>query len=105
MYRMFAILWMLALTASVHADVVLQKTPNGGIQPQVAVDAKGTVHLLYFTGDARNGNLMYVRRDAGQKSFTAPIRVNSQEGSAIGVGTIRGGQIAVGKDGRVHIAW
>jgi hypothetical protein len=31
--------------------------------------------------------------------------VNSQEGSAIATGTIRGGQLAVGRDGRVHVVW
>ena len=31
--------------------------------------------------------------------------MNSQAGSAIAVGTIRGGQIALGRNGRVHVAW
>jgi hypothetical protein len=33
------------------------------------------------------------------------VRVNSLDGSAIATGTIRGGHIAVGRDGRVHVAW
>jgi hypothetical protein len=33
------------------------------------------------------------------------MRVNSQPGSAIAAGTIRGAQIALGKAGRVHVAW
>jgi hypothetical protein len=33
------------------------------------------------------------------------LRVNSQDGSAIAIGTIRGGQLAIGKNGRVHVAW
>src|SRR4029453_1934112 len=36
---------------------------------------------------------------------SAPLRVNSQPGSAIATGTIRGGQLAVGKGGRIHVAW
>lgn len=105
MHRPFVLMIAFAFASSAVADVVLQKTPDKGIQPQVAVDAKGNVHLIYYTGDPRGGNLMYVRRDAGQKGFSAPIRVNSQDASAIAVGTIRGGQIAVGKNGRVHVAW
>lgn len=81
------------------------KTPDAGIQPQAVVDAKGVVHLIYFKGDPREGDLYYVKRARDQKDFSKPIRVNSQPGSAIAVGTIRGGQIAVGKDGRVHVVW
>ena len=57
----------------------------------------GIVHLIYYKGDAGHGDLFYIRsRDEGA-TFSAPIRVNSQEGSAIAAGTIRGGQIAVGR--------
>lgn len=85
--------------------VRLVNTPDGGIQPQAAVDAEGTVHLLYFKGDPAAGDLFYVRRPNGHDEFTPPIRVNSQPGSAVAVGTIRGGQIALGKHGRVHVVW
>jgi hypothetical protein len=33
------------------------------------------------------------------------VRVNSESGSAIAAGTIRGGQIAIGRNGRIHVAW
>src|SRR5262249_3636280 len=41
--------------------------------------------------------------DAAQ--FAPPVRVNSQPGSAIAIGTIRGPQIALGKGDRLHVAW
>src|SRR5262249_3837063 len=81
------------------------KTPDGGIQPQAVVDSQGTVHLLYFKGEPRAGDLFYVQRAAGQERFSKPVRVNSVAGSAVAVGTIRGGQLAIGKDGDVHVAW
>jgi hypothetical protein len=87
------------------ARVTVLKTPNGGIQPQAVVDAKGTLHLIYFKGEPGAGDVFYVRREAGKERFSDPIRVNSQPGSAIAVGSIRGGQIAVGKAGRIHVAW
>ena len=31
--------------------VILTRVPNGGIQPQVAVDATGVVHMVYYKGD------------------------------------------------------
>ncbi|MGH7225642.1 MAG: hypothetical protein ACRELF_20690, partial [Gemmataceae bacterium] len=34
-----------------------------------------------------------------------PLRVNSVQGSAIAIGNIRGAHLAVGKGGRVHVAW
>ena len=86
-------------------SVNLVKTPGNGIQPQIVIDAKGTVHLLSFQGDPKAGNLMYARRAPSDKRFSAPIKVNSQDGSAIAIGTIRGGHLALGKNGRVHVAW
>lgn len=87
------------------AAVRLVRVPGGGIQPQAAVDGQGTVHLVYFRGEPRHGDLFYVRRAAGDAGFSEPIRVNSQDGSAIAIGTIRGAQIALGRAGRVHVAW
>jgi hypothetical protein len=85
--------------------VKLLRVPNGGIQPQAAMDERGVLHLVYFTGEPQGGDIFYVRRDAGKAEFTSPIRVNSAPGSAVAVGTIRGAQLAVGKNGRVHVAW
>jgi len=79
--------------------VSIQRLPEGGLQPQVAVDDQGNLHLVYYTGDPHNGDVFYVR--AG----TPAIRVNSEPGSAIAAGTIRGAQIALGKAARVHVAW
>jgi hypothetical protein len=37
--------------------------------------------------------------------FSKPMRVNSQSRSVTAMGTIRGAQLAVGKNGRVHVVW
>ena len=102
----------------VRADqesVTLMRTPDGGIQPQVALDRKGVLHLIYFKGDPAAGDVFYVRRDPGKSDFSKPIRVNSVPGSAVAIGSVRGaqmavgqigvGQLGVGKPGRVHVAW
>lgn len=85
--------------------VILERVPNGGLQPQIARQANGTVHLLYFTGEPSAGDLWYCRRGVSDSAFSDAIRINSEPGSAIAVGTIRGGQIALGRNGRVHVAW
>jgi hypothetical protein len=81
------------------------RTPNHGIQPQAVADAKGVLHLIYFKGDPGKGDLFYVQRKTDKHHFSEPVRVNSEAGSAIATGTIRGGQIALGKNQRVHVAW
>lgn len=96
--------WPLA-SASSSIKVNLIRTPNDGIQPQAVTDAGGTLHLIYFAGEPSAGDIFYVRREPGKKDFSSPIRVNSQPGSAVAIGTIRGAQIAIGKNGRVHVAW
>ena len=85
--------------------VSIFRLPNGGVQPDVAVDATGTVHLVYLAGEARAANVIYARSSDGGRTFSSGVRVNSQEGSAIATGTVRGAQIAVARSGRVHIVW
>jgi hypothetical protein len=94
-----------ALDGATAAPVEFVRVPGHGIQPETVVDDSGVLHLLYFAGEPRGGDLFYVRSKDDGRTFTTPIRVNSQPGSAIAAGTIRGGQIAVGRNGRVHVAW
>ncbi len=86
-------------------SVVLVRVPGNGIQPEVVVDSRGIMHVLYFIGEPQAGDLFYVRSTDEGRTFSTAIRVNSQPASAIATGTIRGGQIAIGRAGRVHVAW
>jgi hypothetical protein len=85
--------------------VTLVRTPDRGIQPQASVDTAGTVHLLYFKGDPAHGDLFYSRFPNGAATFTPALRVNSAPGSVIATGSVRGGQLALGRGGFVHVAW
>jgi hypothetical protein len=87
------------------AAVLLDRIPDGGIQPQLALDRDGTVHLIYFKGDAMGGDIFYVRRPPNDSQFSAPLRVNRTSGGAIAAGTMRGPQMALGKNNRVHVSW
>ncbi len=87
-----------------HQIVTTIRVPNGGIQPQV-VEQDGILHMVYFSGTPENGNLFYVRSKDYGKTFTKPISVSNHENSAIAVGNIRGAQLAIGRNGRVHVAW
>src|SRR5882724_7074289 len=75
-------------------QVRMLRTPDRGIQPQAAVDAKGVVHVIYFKGDPKGGDVFYVRRGPGRPDFSKPIQVNRLPRTAIAMGTIRGAQLA-----------
>jgi hypothetical protein len=85
--------------------VVTFRVPNGGVQPQAAVDGKGVVHLIYLAGDASRSDVFYIRSRDDGTTWSSPVRVNSQPGSAIAMGTVRGAHLALGRRGRVHVAW
>jgi len=87
------------------ARVNLIRTPNDGLQPQAVMDERDALHLIYFAGEPNAGDIFYVRRARGKEDFSSPIRVNSQPGSAVASGTMRGAHIAIGKNGRVHASW
>ena len=110
--RQAIILCSAALTSSAAEStdgasnrVRLVRTPDAGLQPQAAVDDQGILHMVCYAGDPYKGNLFYSRSVDGGVSFSPAVRVNSQPGSAIAAGTIRGAQLAIGKGGRVHVAW
>ena len=90
---------------SANGKIKLLRVPNNGLQPQTVMDERGALHLIYFTGEPGGGDVYYVRRDAGRKEFTAPMRINSEPNTAVAAGTIRGAHLSVGKNGRVHVAW
>ena len=89
--------------AAQASRVTVVRLQAGGIQPQVAVDRKGVAHVVYFAGEPANGDLHYASlNDAG--GFSAPIRITASR-SAIATGTVRGAQLAIGRNGTVHVVW
>ena len=87
------------------SPVAVVPLPAGGIQPQAAVDAAGVIHVVYFTGKPAGGDLYYVRLNADGGRTSKPVRVNSTPGSALATGSVRGAQLSLGRNGRIHVAW
>ncbi|MEX2671421.1 MAG: sialidase family protein [Phycisphaeraceae bacterium] len=85
-------------------EVATSRLPDGAYQPQVVLDEADRLHMIYAKGDPAAADVYYVRSEAEGK-FGAPIRVNSQPGSVLPVGTVRGAHLAVGGDGRAHVVW
>ena len=77
--------------------------------PHAAVDRDGTTHLMYFRGAMTGGDLLYVSRANGAPGWTTPIRINSEPRSAIGMGPMDGGDMALDVDesngARLHVVW
>lgn len=89
----------------VQSPVRLERVPQGGLQPQAAVDARGRTHLVWLSGEAKAADVQYAWREAGTTQWSPTLRVNATPGSAIGIGTIRGPKLALGRTGRVHVVW
>jgi hypothetical protein len=90
------------------AVVTVFQTPDEGIQPQAVIDSKGLIHLVYFKGDPSGGDVYYAKltgRNGSAKRAALAVRVNNIVGSALATGTVRGAQIALGRNGVVHVAW
>ena len=85
--------------------VAVVRVPNGGIKPSAAVDDAGALHLVYFKGDTTGGDAFYVTSRDGGATWSTALRVNSQPRSVLGASSIRGPRLALGKAGRVHVAW
>ena len=91
--------------AELSESVVQLRVPEGGRLPKAVIDGAGTVHLIYVQGEARNGDLMYVTRAPSASTWSEPMRVNSEPGTVTGIGPIDGGQLALGRNDRLHVAW
>ncbi len=100
----FATLLLLPVFAG-GTEVLLERVPEGGVQPQVVTTGDGTLHLVYLTGDPRGGEVRHVVKKAGGAGWSEPRTLNSTPGSAVAAGTIRGAQIAVGRDDSLHVVW
>jgi hypothetical protein len=95
----------LAYSLAYSEPIDLLRMPQNGLQPQTAVDAQGRLHLIYFKGEPRAGDVFYTRIDSGETEFSNPLRVNSTAHSAIAIGTVRGPHLALGVNGRPHVSW
>lgn len=86
------------------AVVAVANVPDGGLQPRVFADGQGRLHSLWYSGSEKGGDLFHAIRGEGGM-WSRATRVNSEAGSAIAVGTIRGAQVVLGRDGFIHVVW
>ncbi|MDB3992813.1 hypothetical protein N9478_04895 [Gammaproteobacteria bacterium] len=107
--KYFLVGLFLTLSVMVRGEVIIEPTPDGGMQPRLTLDNEGHVHLLYFKKrinrpSSREGNLYYRQYDSETGKFGIPIKVSS---SAFSMQTfsIARASLALTDDGRVHVMW
>jgi len=96
---------LLIMSAAHAATVRMERVPEGGVQPQIEKGADGALHLVYLKGPPAGCDVRYASRKPADTAWNAPLTVNSEPNTAVAMGTIRGAQTALGKDGTVHVAW
>ncbi len=57
---------------AVSDPVAALHTPQGGLQPESAVDKSGVLHVVYLVGDAAAADVYYVRKAPGQQTSPHP---------------------------------
>ena len=87
------------------APVRTVRVPDGGLQPQALVDDHGVLHLVYLNGSPDASDVWYATRQPGAITFSKSVRINKNPGSAVAVGTVRGAQFALGRQGTIHVMW
>lgn len=109
-FRCFSLLLILfGWSLSSHGEVLIQPTPDQGLQPRLSVDSNGDIHLLYFkkrlnTPAAREGNLYYRQLDVETGRFGLPVKVSSSA-FAMQTFSIARASMALTDDGRIHVMW
>ncbi len=100
-----AMILLLAHLALAQPSVTIYRIPDGAVQPQASVDQAGIAHLIYLKGDPAHCDIFYIHSADDGATWSHPLRVNSQPGSAIAIGTVRGAHLAMGRSSRPHVAW
>src|SRR3954470_6302203 len=97
-------LWLLIADAAAAlgaSGATVAKTPGAGAVPDPEAAKDGSIHVAYVSGE----DVYYVVSTNAGKSFSAPLRINSEPGTVHPANMYRGPDIALGKNGRVHAIW
>lgn len=81
------------------------RCPEGGVRPIVQREGLGVYHMAYLGATAPETDLYYTRSSDGGLTFADPLRVNSTPGSVDASDLSHGMNMAIGRDGRIHLVW
>lgn len=91
---------VLAFGVAASDRVKLVRLPVGAVAPDAEIDSAGVLHAAYFSAD----NVFYVKSTDSGTTFSEPLRINSEAGSAQ-AGMFRGPDLSLSPDGTVHTVW
>jgi len=99
----FLALALVLATGQAHAANRVQviSTPEKGQVPDAEVDREGIIHIAYVAGK----DAWYVNSSDEGKTFSMPLRINSDIGTVHPPNMFRGPDLAIGRNGRVHVIW
>ena len=99
----FLALALVLATGQAHAAdrVRVIPTPEKGQVPDSEVDREGIIHIAYVAGK----DAWYVNSSDEGKTFSMPLRINSDIGTVHPPNMFRGPDLAIGRNGRVHVIW
>ena len=82
----------LFISLSISGDLILSESPIQGQQPNMAVDSKGIIRMVYGNGD----KIYFMTSSNNGSDFSAPVLV--AELPKMHLGSTRGPQIASSKN-------
>jgi hypothetical protein len=89
------------MTVGATPSVAVVPPPDGGEVPDAVLDSHGRIHLVYVKGN----DAYYVNSGDQGRTFSRPLRVNSEPGTVHPAELYRGPVIAIGQDDQVHVVW
>ena len=89
-----------AVETTAETAVQIIRAPDKALVPDVVVDAKGVLHMVYGLG----ADAWYVRSTDNGATFSSRVRVNLTGEVELRMGE-RGPKLAVGSDGSIHVVW
>lgn len=57
-----------------NLNITVLRVPNAGIQPQAVIAPGGILHVLYFAGDPKAGDLFYLQSADYGSTWSTPLR-------------------------------
>lgn len=100
-----AVLGCLTICAETAPKIAWIRLPVGAMQPELASDRAGHLHAIWLSGPAGGSEVNYADLGVEGRLSPPPLPVNSQAGSAIAMGTIRGARLALSARGTIHVIW
>ncbi len=94
----------LTLELAKAGEVSVVRLPEGSMQPRTASAKDGTAQVVFLQGDPKSSQVRLATL-GNDGTLSAPLTISAPASTAVGMGTVRGPSIALGRDGTRHLLW